>query len=111
MGDPAASIPRSPAGTAGERTALAWARSGLATAAIAGSLLKTGLTAGHPLVAVASAGVLLALGAGLWTAGGRAYARHLDPAADPRAHRRTLALAAAVPMLSAAIALAMILAT
>jgi len=97
-------LPPAPAGTAVERTALAWARSGLATVAIAGSLLKAGLEAGHPVLAVGAAVVLIAVGAAVTSAGRRGYVRRLDRPSAPRARRRVLLLASGASVLSAAIA-------
>jgi Domain of unknown function (DUF202) len=104
-----APAPPAPAGTAVERTALAWARSGLATVAIAGSLLKAGLAAGHPALAITAAIALLALGAVVWTVGGRGYARRIGLSDDPQARRRVLLLASGASVLSAAIATVIVL--
>lgn len=99
-------------GLAAERTALAWNRSGLAVATIAGVIAKAGAEARQTALGLVAAGVLLALALGVWAIGGVAYSdgrrkRPLDPA-DQRAALRFIC---AVSVLSATIAFVIALMT
>jgi uncharacterized membrane protein YidH (DUF202 family) len=88
-----------------ERTALAWNRSGLAIAAIAGSIAKAGAEAGHARLAGMAAAVLLVAAAVVWAFGNFAYAdRRRKGPLDRDLQRAALRLIWGVSLLSAAIA-------
>jgi len=96
-------------GLALERTSLAWGRSALSVAAIAGSIVKSALQTGRTAVGLVAGGVLLGLAFGVWAYGVRRYAnRRADDPAQRGAQRLALRLICAVSLVSAILAFAMV---
>ena len=92
-------------GRAAERTALAWTRSSLSLAVVAGLMLHSALAAteGHPIDAVAAVG-LVGAAAAVWHHGATRYRR-----GEHDGDRRAIAAMTALTVVTAAVALAVVL--
>ncbi len=102
MSGPDTAVP----GLAEARTVLAWRRSALTVAATGALTAKTGLDGGQDVLGVAAAGILLVAAAAIYLARGR-----VEPLGGPVGRRRALAALAGVSLLSAVLALVVVIAS